>query len=119
MALRDFFRLKGHFREIAMNNAYLSRGHFCVYGNIKRFSFYAESGDGEWGTDYFIEIGYTPEDGVTYSESHCGRTRGCFWTDPEEFNLGSDGFWTAVLEEVRRFGGLEAIWPSRIGSQER
>lgn len=115
MALRDFFRLKGHSREIGMNQ-YLNRGHFYQNGNFKEYSFYGET-SGICGTDYHISVCYSPEEGVTVSESLCGRSRGSFWTDPEE-SYSSEGFWKTVLDQVRRFGGLDEIWYSRIGSQD-
>ena len=98
-------------------NKCLSCGNFTVNGNFKCFSFYGERDCGSMGTDYHIEICYTPDEGVTITEWLCGRTRGCFWTDPEE-SYSSEGFWTEVMNQVRRFGGLDAIGPSRIGSLE-
>ncbi len=100
-----------------LKNRYINRGHFYQSGDFKCYSFYAESPSGICGVDFYIEVTFSPAKGVSVLESHCGRSSGASWSEPEE-EISSKGFWKTVLSEVRRFGGLQEIWHTRIGSRE-
>lgn len=84
---------------------------------MRHFDFYAEDFEGPHGTDFHVEI-FELEDGtVEASESHCGRTRGCFWTESEVIFEGSH-FWLTIQRLIRNYGGIKAISDSRIGQKE-
>ena len=85
---------------------------------MKSFTFFAESGEGKYGTDYRIAV-YEDCDGVvTVEESHCGRSRGCFWTEPEIVFEGGN-FWLTVQNYIRNWGGWSEISDQRIGEVDR
>lgn len=85
---------------------------------MKNFTFYAEDQEGVNGTDYRVEISELEDGTVEVSESHCGRSRGCFWTEPEIMFEGSH-FWLAVQNYIRNWGGWSEISDQRIGEIDR
>ncbi len=91
-----------------MNNFNYSRS-----GSFKSLDFFAEFGD----VDFHITIDFIPEEGVEVTTASCGRDRSSIWTDPETVPVRG-GYWEAAQEEIRRWGGKGAIWPTRIGQKE-
>ena len=93
------------------------------YGNwIRTMSIYASTDDGSGkapgDTDYHFTL-IQDEYGLKVYEQQCGRTRGCFWTDPEESRFSTDkGFFNAVQEIINAFS-YDRVSPSRIGELER
>ena len=85
---------------------------------MRYFEFYAEDFEGPHGTDYRVEISELEDGTVEVSESHCGRSRGCFWTDPEVMSEGSH-FWLTVQNYIRNWGGWSEISDQRIGEIDR
>lgn len=84
---------------------------------MRYFSFYAEDFEGIHGTDFHVEISEL-EDGAILAEiRNCGRSRGSFWSDSQ--NYYSDHFWLTVQELVNHFGGMKNISNHRIGSVEQ
>lgn len=85
---------------------------------MRNFTFYAEDQEGLNGTDYRVEIGELEDGTVEVSESHCGRSRGCFWTESEVIFEGSH-FWLTVQRLIRDYGGWSEISDQRIGEIDR
>lgn len=85
---------------------------------MRYFEFYAEDFEGVDGTDYRVEISELEDGTVEASESHCGRTRGSFWTESEVIFEGSH-FWLTVQRLIRDYGGMKAISDTRIGQVDR
>lgn len=85
---------------------------------MRSFNFYAEDQEGINGTDYRVEICELEDGTIEASESRCGRSRGCFWTEPEVVFEGSH-FWLTVQRLIRDYGGMKAISDTRIGQVDR
>ena len=84
---------------------------------MRSFTFYAQDCEGIHGTDYRVAV-YDCDGVVTVEESHCGRSRGCFWTEPEVMFEGSN-FWLTVQNFIRNWGGWSEISDQRIGEIDR
>ena len=77
------------------------------------------TGQGVGDTDFRYTITEDSKYGLCVYEQRCGRTRGCFWSDPEEARFSTDkGFFNAVQEIINAFS-YDRIWHSRIGKLER
>lgn len=92
-------------------------------GWYRMMTIYASSDDGTGqgvgDTDFKYTIEEDSENGLYVYEQRCGRTRGCFWTDPEESRFSTDkGFFNAVQEIINAFS-YDRVSPSRIGELER
>lgn len=90
--------------------------------HYRRMSIFASSDDGTGqgvgDTDFHFTV-IEDCDGLAVYEQRCGRTRGCFWTDPEEARFSTDkGFFNAVQEIINAFS-YDRVSPSRIGELER
>lgn len=47
---------------------------------MRYFNFYAEDG---YGTDYHVEISELEDGMILVEHSHCGRSRGSIWSQPQ------------------------------------
>lgn len=102
--------------EHPMNKTLTISEYASGYGFRVLTMYGTNSDDGDLlGTDFCFTV--SEDDGVIISTRRCGRTRGCFWSEPEEYHT-ADGFFVAVQDVIRAFGRGN-LWHSRIGKLER
>lgn len=99
------------------------RSGVTTFGDWYRMmTIYASSDDGTGQGVGDTDFKYTITESrgrLSVYEQRCGRTRGCFWTDPEESCFSTDkGFFNAAQEIINAFS-YDRVSPSRIGELER
>lgn len=109
--------IRSELEEVVMNKT-LTIGEYASRYGFRVLTMYGTNSDDHdlMGTDFCFTVS-EDDDGVIISTRRCGRTRGCFWSEPEEYHT-SDGFFVAVQDVIKAFGRGN-LWHSRIGKLER